>query len=323
MDEFEIIRRCFLRESADDTVRLGIGDDGAVLAPAAGRELVCVVDTLVEGVHYPAGLAACDVGFRAVAVNLSDLAAMAARPRWMTLALTLSRNDAEWLDGFAAGLFEAASEWQVPLVGGDITRGEQTVLSVSLIGDVEPGAFLTRSGARPGDDLYVTGTPGDAAGGLALIASQGDNRSPPNDSEIYLRRRFARPAARVEFGMLLAEIATAAIDISDGLFADAGKLLLASRAGASLELTCLPVSPQLRGVFGDDQAVRFALTGGDDYELCFSADPANEEALRAAAARLELPVERIGRVDDTQRLVACRNGERIEFSDCGYRHFRP
>ena len=321
MDEFEIIRRYFVRRSGDESVRVGIGDDGAVLTPAPGRELVFVLDTLVEGVHYPTSMAAIDIGYRAVEVNLSDIAAMAARPRWMTLGLTLPGDDAEWLEGFAAGLFESAGRHDVSLVGGDTTRGTGTVISVHIVGDVEPDAYLARGGARPGDLIFVTGTPGDAAAGLALLqdpatASRGDAA----DRE-RLVQRFLRPAARIELGAAIAKVASAAIDVSDGLFGDARKLLDASSVGGRIELGRLPLSGAIRGVFGEDRGRRFALTGGDDYELCFTADPAREDAIRAAAEQLELPVTAIGEVNDSRRLELRKDGETVDFTDDGYRHF--
>lgn len=321
MDEFEIIERYFARRTQDESVRVGIGDDGAVLAPRAGRELVFVVDTMVEGIHYPPGMAAEDVGYRAVEVNLSDVAAMAGRPRWMTLALTLSRNDSRWLERFATGLFESASRYGVTLVGGDTTRGEQTVISVHIAGEVDPGGYLVRSGARAGDVLYVTGTPGDAAAGLALAT---DAKQAPRASDADRRallRRFSRPSARVEFGAALAGRASAAIDVSDGLFGDAGKLLAASRAGGRIDLESLPLSAELLRAFGEERGRALALTGGDDYELCFTADPSHERGIRAAADRFGLPLARIGEVDGSDRLRLHRNGQPVEFRDDGYRHF--
>lgn len=322
MDEFEIIRRYFARRAADDSVRVGIGDDGAVMTPAPGRELVVVVDTLVAGVHYPKDLSAADVGYRAVEVNLSDIAAMAGRPRWATLALTLSDSEPEWLQGFAAGLFESAARFGVTLAGGDTTRGEQTVISIHIIGDVEPDAYLTRSGAKAGDLVFVTGTPGDAAAGLALLTGSVDRTAGDEDARRFLVQRFARPVARVAFGAAIGRFASAAIDVSDGLFADTRKLLDASGAGGRIELESLPLSAAIRGVCGEERARRLALTGGDDYELCFTADPGREDDVRAAAGRLDLAVTRIGTVDDSGRLAVTENGERVEFEDNGYRHFQ-
>ena len=321
MDEFEIIRRYFTRRAVDDAVRVGIGDDGAVLTPAPGRDLVVVVDTLVEGVHYPKNLAATDIGYRAVEVNLSDVAAMAGRPRWATLALTLSDSDPVWLQGFAEGLFESAARGGVTLVGGDTTRGEQTVISIHIVGDVESDACLTRSGAKAGDLIFVTGTPGDAAAGLALVIGANDRTSGGEAERRVLVQRFLRPAARVAFGAAIGRLASAAIDVSDGLFADTRKLLEASRAGGRITLESLPLSAAIRGTYGEDRAERFALTGGDDYELCFTADAAREDDILAAASRLELLVTRIGTVDDSGRLAVTRDGRPVEFTDDGYRHF--
>jgi thiamine-monophosphate kinase len=323
VDEFEIIRRYFVRPTDDASVLLGINDDGAILSPAAGRELVCVVDTIIEGVHYPAGFAAGDVGYRAVAVNLSDIAAMGGRPRWMTLALTLSeslmlsKNNEQWLGEFAKGLFEAAAAYRAALVGGDTTRGQQTVISVQLIGDVARGAYLTRAGANPGDGIYVTGTPGDAAGGLALLRN-GHDDSP--DAR-YLVQRFARPSARVEFGEAIAGIASAAIDLSDGLFGDTRKLLAASGTGCELNLDRLPLSPELCRVAGDERALLLALGGGDDYELCFTAGPEQDDRIQAIGRKLGLSATRIGTVTAGQDFVCLRDGQVFDYRNDGYRHF--
>ncbi len=317
MDEFEIIRRFFVRSSDDESVLLGINDDGAVLSPATDRELVCVVDTIVEGVHYPAGFPAADIGFRAVEVNLSDIAAMGGRPRWMTLALTLSRSDEEWLGEFAGGLFEAATAHDVSLVGGDTTSGQQTVISVQLIGDVTAGTYLTRAGARAGDHLFVTGTPGDAAGGLALLQNGHDGSA---DAQ-YLIRRFSRPTARVAFGTAIAGFASAAIDLSDGLFGDTQKLLTASEAGAELDLDQLPLSASLQRHFGDERALQLALGGGDDYELCFTAQRRHEARIRAIGEKLGVRVTRIGSVHSGSQLICRRDGQEVEFESGGYKHF--
>jgi thiamine-monophosphate kinase len=322
LDEFEIIRRYFARVADDAAVRVGVGDDGAVLDPAPGRELVVVVDTLVQGVHYPADLSAADVGYRGVEVNLSDIAAMAGRPRWMTLALTLSDNDPEWLEGFTEGLFESAARFGVTLVGGDTTRGAQTVVSIHIIGDVGRDAYLTRSGAKAGHLIFVTGTPGDAAAGLASIQDPAGSSGGAEADRHVLRQRFLRPAARIEFGAAIAKVASAAIDVSDGLFADTRKLLEASGAGGRIELEKVPLSGAIRRVFGEDRARRFALTGGDDYELCFTTDPAREKDVRAAAERLDLPVACIGQVDESRRLELRQDGKPLDFRDDGYRHFR-
>jgi thiamine-monophosphate kinase len=308
VDEFELIRRFFSRPADSAMVVAGVGDDGAVLRPPAGRELVTVIDTMVAGTHFPAGMSARDIGYRVVAVNLSDIAAMGAQPRWMTLALTLVEADADWLEEFAAGLYEAASEWGVMLVGGDTTSGEQLVVSVQMSGDLAPGTALYRSGATAGDTVFVTGTLGDAAAGLEQLSA--------GAGEQYLTRRFARPSARVGVGRALAGIAHAAIDLSDGLVADLSKILEASHAGAELDLQRLPLSEELLRTVGREQALRHAMGGGDDYELCFTLP---ESGL---PAEISTEVTPIGRITREPGLV-CRDGDSVvPFDNTGYRHFR-
>ena len=262
VDEFELIRRYFVREDEGEGVIIGIGDDGAVLRPEPGRELVTVIDTLVEGTHFPTEISAADLGYRVVAVNLSDIATMAARPLWMTLALTMPPTSSEWIDSFARGLFAAAGEHDVALVGGDTTGGSAVVVSVQITGDVEQGKALPRSGARPGDTIYVTGTLGDAAAGLSMIGA--------GNADDFLLGRFLRPQARVATGRALTGLASACIDVSDGLVGDRCKLLDASGAGADLNLDALPLSDAMTRAFDDEVCRRFAATGGDDYELCFT-----------------------------------------------------
>ena len=307
MDEFELIRRYFSRPADSALVVAGVGDDGAVLRPPAGSELVTVIDTMVAGTHFPAGMSARDVGYRIVAVNLSDIAAMGAAPRWMTLALTLVEADADWLEAFAAGLYEAAMEWGVVLVGGDTTRGDQLVVSVQMSGELAPGTALYRGGARAGDTVFVTGTVGDAAAGLQQLAA--------GETESYLARRFARPSARVRAGRALAGIAHAAIDLSDGLVADLSRILEASQAGAELDLQRLPLSAELLDAVGREQALRYAMGGGDDYELCFTLPESK------LPTQISTEVTPIGRVTREPGLT-CRDGDAVvPFADTGYRHF--
>ena len=308
VDEFELIRRYFLRHAQSPQVVTGIGDDGAVLKPHVGKELVCVIDTLVAGTHFPATIDASDIGYRVVVVNLSDIAAMGATPRWMTLALTLDHADPDWLEGFADGLYEAASEWNVQLVGGDTTRGEQLVATVQVTGDVQSGSAILRSGARPGDSIYVTGTLGDAAAGLEEL----DQAKPDR----YLVSRFLRPTARVREGQLLAGLAHAAIDVSDGLVADLSKLIEASSVGAELDIDRLPLSDSLRRRSGPKGALQIALHGGDDYELCFTLP---ESML---PAELPCAVTAVGCITDSGELVCRDGGKVVPFDNSGYRHFQ-
>jgi thiamine-monophosphate kinase len=305
VDEFDLIRRYFTSDARAPGVVTGVGDDGAVLQPSPGTQQVQVTDTLVEGVHFPANVSASDLGYRVVAVNLSDIAAMGATPRWMTLALTLWDKDESWVEEFAAGLLGVAAQYGVSLVGGDTTQGDSVVVTVHVTGEVEEGAATLRSGAVPGDTVFVSGTVGDAAAGLELI-----KQDVPDSA---LAQRFLRPTPRIELGLALAGRATAAIDISDGLIADLRKMLDASGAGAEIDLDRMPLSDELRARFDLDTACRFATTGGDDYELCFSA-PANAVAGIGG-------ITAIGTVTADNALVCRRDGDIVEIDTSGYRHF--
>lgn len=306
MDEFDLIQRYFDRRREAAGVVTGVGDDGAVLAPiSADHQLVQVVDTLVSGVHFPAETPPADIAYRVVAVNLSDIAAMGATPRWMTLALTLPETDPDWLQQFASGLFSAADHFGVALVGGDTTSGPVVVATVGITGEVETGQALLRNGARPGDSIFVSGSVGDAAAGLALL-QQGRP-----DAE--LATRFLRPTPRIDIGRSLQGKASAAIDISDGLAGDLKKLLDASGVSGRLDVDKLPLSAALLAHYDLAQSRELALTGGDDYELCFTA---------AATAVSDVDgVTAIGRVTTGSGLLCYLDGEVVEFDDSGYRHF--
>jgi thiamine-monophosphate kinase len=317
MDEFELIRRYFDRQQDSQDIRIGIGDDGAVLVPPVGTEIVIVIDTLVGDVHFPGDLDAADIGYRAVAVNLSDIAAMGSSPRWMTLALTLVDADPAWLGEFSRGMFDAADQFGVSLVGGDTTQGSQLVVTVQLTGTVMPGAAMTRCGAAEGDLIFVTGTPGDAAAGLQILKRS----SVESDAGNALIGRFCRPDPRVAFGGMIASMASAAIDISDGLYGDLQKVLQASGVAGTLELDRLPVSSAMQNLFERDAAIDFALGGGDDYELCFTAKPAVEQQVMETAAAIGLRVSRVGQVSSGAGLVCSDGGQVIEYQHAGYRHF--
>lgn len=305
MDEFDLIRRYFTCAAGAPGVIVGVGDDGAILEPDPGLQQVQVIDTLVEGVHFPSNIDAADVGYRSVAVNLSDIAAMGARPRWMTLALTLWDKDEHWVEEFAQGLFAAASEHNVALIGGDTTQGDAVITTVHITGEVARGAALLRSGARPGDTVFVTNTLGDAAGGLQMLAK--------GIGDTYLAQRFLRPAARIEQGLALSQHAHAAIDISDGLLGDLRKMLDASAVGAAIDIDRIPLSSGLLARFDRESAISFALTGGDDYELCFTARP---EAVSEVT-----DITAIGTITDGPELVCRMHGEIVDVDEGGYRHF--
>ena len=317
--EFRLIDRIRERTAQTrDDVRLGIGDDAALLAVPAGQELAVAIDTLVEGVHFPVGTAPADVGWKALAVNLSDLAAMGATPAWALLALTLPRPDAAFIDGLADGFAQLARPHRLALVGGDTTRGPLT-LSVAVHGFVPPGQALTRAGARAGDAVLVTGTLGDAAAGLRCLQSHMDVQTSLRDA---LVERLNRPVPRLAAGLALRGRASACIDVSDGLLADLGHLCVASGVGAEIDPALLPRSPALLGLFDEAAARGFALAGGDDYELCFSVPAARVAEVQADLARLGCGATRIGRIvaGDGVR-VRDADGSRLEPGRQGWDHF--
>jgi thiamine-monophosphate kinase len=318
LSEFALIDRYFRNVGYKrPDVRLGIGDDAALLDSPAGCDLVAAIDTLVDGVHFPHGCPAASVGHRVLAVNLSDLAAMGARPAWALLALTLPDIDESWLSEFAAGFNDLARSHDLALVGGDTTSGPLTA-TVQILGHVPRGQALVRSGAKPGDQVFVSGTPGDAAAGLAV--EQGRLQATP-DVATYLRKRFLFPTPRMALGKCLRGFASACIDVSDGLLGDVGKLAHASGCGVELSHEKLPVSEALVEAVGDERARELALTGGDDYELCFTVSPDN-----VAKLCKELPPERwgyslIGTLGAAPGAVVSKGGNVMEFSHSGYDHF--
>ncbi len=295
MGEFELIRRHFERPGVPlpDDVVLGVGDDGALLRPEPGHELAISTDMLVQDRHFFASVDATALGHKALAVNLSDLAAMGARPLGFTLALALPHADDAWLTAFARGLFALADAHACPLVGGDTTRGPLNIC-ITVFGQVRAGRALRRSAARAGDDLYLSGRTGEAR--LALEHQRGTAWASAAHSA-PLRDRLERPTPRSALGVALAAVqgVHAAIDVSDGLAGDLGHILAASSVGADIELPSLPVAPGLADL---PEAARqeCLLAGGDDYELLFTAAPQAREAVQAASRSSATPVTRIGRI---------------------------
>lgn len=274
LGEFELIERYLSRLGARrDDVLLGVGDDAALLRPPPGLELALAADTIVEGVHFPPGLSPEAIGHRVLAVNLSDLAAMGAEPAWALLTLTLQRADGDWLRGFSGGLHELARHHGLAVVGGDTTSGPLSA-TIAIAGFVPAGQALRRRGAQPGDELWVSGTPGDAAAGLAAITGKLDA---PADVLEPLARRFTWPEPRIALGQVLRGVASACIDISDGLAGDLTKLCEAGGVAAVLDSSWLPRSAAMRGATDPVSAQRFVLAGGDDYELLFTL-PAGTDA---------------------------------------------
>jgi thiamine-monophosphate kinase len=293
LSEFDLIKQYFVRP-VPGRATLGIGDDCALLTPAPGMQTAISSDMLVEGRHFFAGEDAQRLGHKSLAVNLSDLAAMGARPVAFTLALALPAADRAWLEGFSRGLFALADAHGCELIGGDTTKGPLNIC-ITVFGEVAPGRALRRNAARAGDDVWVSGTLGDAR--LALSAYLGE-RALPAEALAAAGARMHAPTPRVGLGMLLARrgLAHAAIDISDGLVGDLGHILEKSHVGATLNADALPAGPVLAT---QPQALRRAFTaaGGDDYEICFTAPAASRDAILAAAAECDTPVTRIGRID--------------------------
>ena len=305
MGEHDIIREYFAVPElmlARPEIELGIGDDAAVLRIPEGKHLVTATDALAEGTHFPADASAEWVANRALAVNLSDLAAMAAEPLCFTLALTLPQADPDWLRGFGRGLAGLAGEFRCPLVGGDLCRGPLQV-TIQMHGLCEPGRELRRSGARPGQAVFLTGHAGDGALGLASlgIATPGISlNAPPADLPAACRAHFHdafyRPRPRIAFARAAAALIASAIDVSDGLLGDAGHLAAASGVGIRIDPECLPYSPAALRCAGEESRLHAALRGGDDYELCFTAAAENAGRLMEIAVGMKLPLTRIGEV---------------------------
>lgn len=314
MDEFDLIRRFFRRPAIRSQTRLSVGDDAALLDPPPGQVLAATVDTMVAGVHFFPDADPAALGHKLLAVNLSDLAAMGAEPAWALLALTLPEADPDWLGAFAEGLFALAGRYRVDLVGGDTTRGPLT-LSLQVLGWVPEGQALRRCGARPGDGIYVSGTLGDAALGLKMLRG-----------ELHWRDEMAvgrllRPQPRVALGLALRGLAHACIDVSDGLAADLGHVLSASGVGAVLEWESLPLSAAVRRYVVETGDWRLPLSGGDDYELCFTLPEAAAPALQQRLPAGAVAWHRIGTIQKEQGLRINKGGKAIPLPPAGYRHF--
>ncbi len=330
-DEFDIIRRHFNRPGlafAVPGVPLAIGDDCALLQPSPGCELAVSMDMLVEGVHF---LSDCDpfqLGQRTLLVNLSDLAAMGARPLCFTLAVALPHSDPHWLTQFTAGLARVATAHHCPLVGGDLTASAPAVsgrpgplcLCVQVHGEVAAGGTLRRSGARPGDAICVTGSLGDAAAGLRILR---DGAWPELETSLreQLLQAFHGPESRVAAGMALRGLASAAIDLSDGLASDLGHILQASGVGARVDVDALPLSAALCAALTPDERVALALGGGDDYELCFTVPPQHLSVVQERLAALGTPARHIGDIVAGSSLQWWREGRELPLRVRGYNHF--
>ena len=304
MAEFSIIDTYFNRKNAN-SVDLGVGDDSALLTPPLQQQLVICADTLVAGRHFPIDTDPHAIGWKSVAVNLSDIAAMGATPHSILLALSLPQIDHDWLKAFSQGLYDCCDQFGVNLIGGDTTQSPHLTLSVTALGWVDIGQAITRSGAKPGDLICVSGTVGDAAFALQHLGHP-------------LQKRLDYPTPRCQLGAALKGLAHSMIDISDGLAQDLGHILKASQVGAKLQLENLPISPTLQ-TLDDAQKWQYALAGGDDYELCFTISPQNYQKL--LQKQLDVPISIIGKIQPQHGLTFEKNDVDHLLQFNGYQHF--
>lgn len=304
MAEFSIIDTYFNRKNTH-SVDLGVGDDSALLTPPPQQQLVICADTLVAGRHFPLDTNPHAIGWKSVAVNLSDIAAMGAKPHSILLALSLPQIDHDWLKGFSQGLYDCCDQFGVSLIGGDTTQSPHLTLSVTALGWVDIGQAVPRSGAKPGDLICVSGTVGDAAFALNHLGHP-------------LQKRLDYPTPRCQLGASLKGLAHSMIDVSDGLAQDLGHILKASQVGAKLQLEHLPISPALQAL-SEAQKWQYALAGGDDYELCFTITPQNYEKLLQQP--LDVNITMIGTITDSQILAFQHHKQNIMLNLNGYQHF--
>lgn len=317
LSEFELIQQYFNRALKHSSgIIQGIGDDAAIVTVPSNMELVLSMDTLVQDVHFFANTRPEDVGYKALAVNLSDLAAVGAKPRWVTLSLTLPEADQAWLDKFTQGFFELANQTSVALIGGDLSRGPLSI-TVQAHGFLPQGKAILRNGAQLDDLIYVSGQLGDA--GLALKLLDNTITIPEkNHTEVF--NRLNRPCPRTELGMTLRDIATSAVDISDGLATDLGHILDASQCGAILNPEALPLSKAFNGL-STEEAWKIALTSGDDYELCFTI-PADKKVVLENELQSDIPLTCIGTIVPEAGVQWIKSdGTNFDLACSGYQHF--
>lgn len=312
MNEFAIIEHFFNKQKIRrDDVVVGIGDDCAMVQTPLNQALLITTDTLVSGVHFLKETAAYDIGFKSLAVNLSDLAAKGAEPAWITLALTLPEADETWLKEFSTGLLELASRFNVQLIGGDLTKGPLTI-TIQAMGFAPHNQAIRRNGAKPGDLIYVTNTLGDAALGLSFLKKSITITKPYQN---YLVERLCQPEPRISIGKQIRGIAHASIDISDGLSADLTHILDMSNVGAIIYVDQLPLSEAMRASVSNEHAIELALNGGDDYELCFTLAPEK-------ATLLDIHCTCIGKIIETPGLdLRYQDEKKYNGNLAGYKHF--
>lgn len=315
--EFALIRRHFTRPARHTD--LAVGDDAALIRARPGMQLAISTDMLVAGTHFFADTDPEDLGWKTLAVNVSDLAAMGAEPRWVVLAASLPGADESWIAPFAKGFFACCEAFGIDAIGGDTTRGPLT-LCPTIFGELPLGQAITRSGGRPGDELWVSGTPGRAALGLAHLKAEIQLNPAWRDACVAA---LQRPQPRVALGLALRGLATAMLDVSDGLLGDLDHILELSAVGAEVDEAALPLAPLIAACGDPDRAFQACTAGGDDYELLFAAPAGCRDDLAALSARLDLPLHRIGRLTDTPgQLQLRRTDGRLErLAVRGYDHF--
>ncbi|OTG85066.1 thiamine-phosphate kinase [Acinetobacter sp. ANC 4648] len=304
MAEFSIIDTYFNRQNFS-TVDLGVGDDSALLTPPPNQQLVICTDTLISGRHFPLNTAPHAIGWKSVAVNLSDIAAMGAKPHSILLALSLPQIDHDWLKGFSQGLYDCCDQFGVSLIGGDTTQSPHLTITVTALGWIESGKAITRSGAQVHDLVVVSGSVGDAAFALQHPVHA-------------LQKRLDYPTPRCELGVMLKSLASSMIDVSDGLAQDLGHILKASNVGAKLELSHLPIKPALSHLPENEQW-QYALAGGDDYELCFTITMQNYQKLLQLQPNVTTTI--IGEITQKSGLIFEKDGRDHPLQFHGYQHF--
>ena len=319
MGEFDLIKRYFSRKSLQNDVSLSVGDDCAITSIPSGYQLAITTDTLVEGTHFLPSISPADLAYKSVAVNLSDLAAMGATPTWMSLALTLPEIKEAWLAEFSQSLFAILDRYGVSLIGGDTTKGPLSI-TLTAQGFLPKNQGLFRHQAKVGDWIFVSGFLGDSAAGLDLLLQ---NRKIENESDRYFIQRHLYPTPRVELGLALRSFSCCALDISDGLLADLGHILERSQVGAEIYLENLPLSRHLCTQYEQTQAEKFALTGGEDYELCFTVSEEKREEMEQVLRSQGIKVTCIGQIlPETSGLSLLKNGKKIALpTHIGFDHF--
>ncbi len=320
MTEFEVIAQYFQRNNVRSDVDLSVGDDCAVTTLKPDERLAITTDTLVSGTHFLPSISAADLAYKTLAVNLSDLAAMGATPAWVSLALTLPKVDHQWLTEFSHSLFAVLDRYHVDLIGGDTTGGPLS-LTLTAQGILPKDQGLFRHQAKVGDWIFVSGTLGDSAAGLSLLLN---NCKISDESDRYLVQRHLRPTPRVELGLELLAFSHCAIDISDGLLADLGHILARSQVGAEIELDNIPLSTHLMTKYSEQEALHFALTGGEDYELCFTVSDDKRSEMEQILRSQGIKVSCIGKIiPATSGLILRQNGKQVPVpSQVGFDHFK-